>query len=374
MKDCTRQKDPNAAKTIEKQFQYYCGIDIHKKKSYFYIIDNKGKRVFSGNINTNIDDYRELLERYEPDEIQIAIEIGSLTFSYCDLFLEMGISFYIVNTAKHYAIAKSSSKTDKKDAKRLAINLWKDVLPQKVYMPTPEERQLRTLISHRAYYVKQLNRLINVTMAFLATYHIVLTRKALRSHNTWMELDEKIKASDNRILKHLFSHAYQDFLFSCQCMDETEELLLELVGERKEFIEKYDLLLSIPGVGTITAIMVICMAGNIDRFQNVRQFVKYLGLAPKVRDSGGKQYGSRKITKEGNGLLRGYLGQCTLGMMRTRKLEALPLQKWHNTVKKRRGWKKARVAATRKLVHIIFGVLKHETPYNPAMVTLKRLA
>ena len=373
MKDCTRQKEPNA-KAIEKPFQYYCGIDIHKKKSYFYIINNKGKRVFSGNINTEMDDYRELLEQYEPDEIQIAIEIGSLTFSYCDLFLEMGISFYIVNTAKHYAIAKSSSKTDKKDAKRLAINLWKDVLPQKVYMPTPEERQLRILISHRAYYVKQLNRLINTTMAFLATYHIVLNRKALRSHKTWMELDEKIKAGDNRILEHLFSHAYQDFHFSCQCTDETEELLLELVEERKEFTEKYDLLLSIPGVGTITAVTVICMAGNIDRFQNVRQFVKYLGLAPKVRDSGGKQYGSRKITKEGNGNLRGYLGQCTLGMIRTKKPEALPLQNWHETVKKKRGWKKARVAATRKLVHIIFGVLKHETLYNPAKVTLKRLA
>ena len=372
MKDCTRQKEPES-KNTEKLFQYYCGIDIHKKKSYLYIIDNKGKRVFSANIDTKIESYRKVLEQYDPDEIQIAIEIGSLTFSYCDLFLEMGISFHIVNTAKHYAIAKSNSKTDKKDAKRLAINLWKDVLPQKVYMPTPEERQLRILISHRAYYVRQLNRLINTTMACLSTYHLVLNRKALRSYNTWLKLDKEIKSSDNRILKHLFSHAYEDFHFIHQCIGETEELLIELIKESKEFIEKFDLLLSIPGVGVITAITVICMAGNIDRFQNVRQFVKYLGLAPKVRDSGGKQYGSRKITKEGNGNLRGYLGQCTLGMIRTKRLEALPLQSWYETVKKKRGWKKARVATTRKLAHIIFGVLKHETPYNPAMVTLKRL-
>lgn len=377
MKNCTRQKEPDAKtieKIIEKSFQYYCGIDIHKKKSFFYIIDNKGRKVFSANIDTSFEAYRNLLEKFEPDEIQIAIEIGGLTFTYCELFLEMGISFHIVNTVKHYAIAKSTSKTDKKDAKRLAINLWKDVLPQKVYMPTPEERELRQLVNHRAAYIKQENRIINTTMAILASHQIVLTRKALRSYETWGKIADKIKDSDQRVLKNIFFHSWKEMHQLWEFTTETETMLMNLIEENKEFTAKYNLLNSIPGVGFITAITVIGLAGNIDRFQNVRQFAKYLGLAPKVRDSGGKQYGNRKITKEGNGLLRGYLGQCTLAMIRTKKESARPLQEWHEAVKKRRGWKKGRVAATRKLAHIIFGVLKFEMPYDPTKVTLKRLA
>lgn len=373
MKDCTRQKEPKS-KNTEKLFQYYCGIDIHKKKSYFYIIDNKGKRVFSGNIDTRIESYRKLLDQFDPEGIQIAIEIGSLTFTYCELFVEMGISFHIVNTSKHYAIAKSNSKTDRKDAKRLAINLWKDVLPQKVYMPTREERQLRVLISHRAYYVRQQNRLVNKTMAILAGYRIVLKRKELRKYEVWTKLEEQIKAGDNRILKHIFPQAWEEMHRIWECITKTEELLMELIQESKEFTKKYNLLLSIPGVGFISAVTIICIAGNINRFQNVRQFAKYLGLAPKVRDSGGKQYGSRKITKEGNGLLRGYLGQCVLAMIRTKDIEAIALQEWYERVKKKRGWKKGKVAAARKLAHIAFGVLKHETPYSATLVTIKKLA
>ena len=364
MKNCTKKNN----KAVKNNYEYFCGIDIHKKKSYVYIVDNNGNRVLSKNISTTKTEYTKLFSQFDSSAIQVAIEIGSITFTYCDLFNNLGIDYHIVNTTTHLAIATSTKKTDKNDAKRLAINLWKEVLPEQVYMPTKEERELRILITHRSRYVKQQTRLINKTMAFLSNYDIVLKRKQLKSHETWEKLEKQIMEGDNNVLKLLFKKAFKEMYFLWETITELEELLLSLVKNNKEFYEKYQLLTSIPGVAFVTAITIIGIVGDISRFDNVRQFASYLGLCPKVRDSGGKQYGSRKITKRGNGLLRGYLCQGVISMLNSKKPEAIPLQTIYDGLKKRRGWKKARVAMSRKYSHIIFGILKYGKPYNPAMV------
>lgn len=369
MKDFTRKND-----LIQERKKYYCGIDIHKKKSYFYIIDDKGDRVLSKNIKTSRKEYEELLQNFIETELHIAIEVGILTFSYCELFSEMGFDYHIVNTLKHTAISKSSNKTDKNDAKRLAINLWKDVLPEKVYMPTKEERELRILVHLRSNYVKSQTRLLNSTMALLSSYGIVLKKKELKKYKVWEKLEEKIMESESEVLKLAFSKAFKEYHFLLESISDTEELIYKLIYSNKDFKKKYELLITIPGVSLIIASTVIALVGDINRFKNVKQFVKYLGLTPKVRDSGGKQYGSRKITKQGYGLLRGYLCQGAISISGSKKEQVIPLKTWYEKTKSRRGWQKARIAMTRKLGHIIFGVLRHGKKYNPKMVTLTKSA
>jgi transposase len=115
--------------------KFYSGVDLHKKKSYLYVIDIKGDKVSSKEIATTQKDFETFFSPYVPSGIFVAVEISSLTFWLCDVLYAMGIEVYVVNTLENHYLSRSVKKTDKEDARKLAIQLWKDILPNPVYIP-----------------------------------------------------------------------------------------------------------------------------------------------------------------------------------------------------------------------------------------------
>jgi transposase len=130
-----------------------------------------------------------------------------------------------------------------------------------------------------------------------------------------------------------------------------------------------DLLESIPGIGLMTISAIIAYMGDISRFHDSRSVCSYFGLVPRVRESGEQKGGSR-ITKCGNSLLRGYLLQGALTILRYKsKPETIGFIDFYTGIKIRRGWKKARVALARKLLSVAFGVIKHHQCFDPKKMT-----
>ena len=72
----------------------------------------------------------------------------------------------------------------------------------------------------------------------------------------------------------------------------------------------------------------------------------------------------------GNSLLRGYLTQVAVAVLRSRCTDALPLQFWYERLRKKKGWRTARVALARKMTAIAFGVLKTNRPFDPGMISI----
>lgn len=116
----------------------YGGIDLHKSRSVIYLMDEFEKRVASKSILTNHERFEDFFSPYlETFQITVAIETGNLTFWLCDVLHSMGINTYVVNTLLNKAIAESSKKTDKRDARTLTLQLKKRMLPERVYEPIP---------------------------------------------------------------------------------------------------------------------------------------------------------------------------------------------------------------------------------------------
>ncbi len=121
-------------------------------------------------------------------------------------------------------------------------------------------------------------------------------------------------------------------------------------------MEEYHLLTSIPGVGDITASVIIAEISNIDRFSNPRKLVAYAGVDPEVYSSGRFTASSNRISKRGSRQLRRALFmavKCGLrGRMNT------PLQAFYD--KKRaegKPFKVAVMACANKLIHWIYAML-----------------
>src|SRR5271165_3013069 len=124
-----------------------------------------------------------------------------------------------------------------------------------------------------------------------------------------------------------------------------------------------EILMTAPGVGPVTAEVVLSELGDISRFRNAKTVCAYAGLVPVVRQSGERKSKDMKITKEGSGLLRWALVEAAWRLVgNSPKWAALFARLMHRSGKKR-----AIVAVARKLLCVLYAMLKTSTPYQPMM-------
>ena len=124
--------------------------------------------------------------------------------------------------------------------------------------------------------------------------------------------------------------------------------------------EAREILKTAPGVGPVTAEVVLSELGDISRFRNAKAVCAYAGLVPVVRQSGERKSKDLKITKEGSGLLRWALVEAAWRLVgNSPKWAALFARLMHRSGKKR-----AIVAVARKLLCVLYAMLRTSTPYK----------
>ena len=142
--------------------------------------------------------------------------------------------------------------------------------------------------------------------------------------------------------------------------------LLAMTKKIKAFVAKAParekearaILKTAPGVGFVTAEVVLSELGDVSRFRNAKAVCAYAGLVPAVRQSGGKKSKDLHITKEGSGLLRWALVESAWRLVKSSpKWSAL-----YSRLKKRCGSKRAIVAVARKL---LVRALRHAQDVDP---------
>ena len=144
--------------------------------------------------------------------------------------------------------------------------------------------------------------------------------------------------------------------------------ILALTKKIKAFIVKAPnreketraILKTAPGVGFVTAEVIVSEVGDVSRFRNAKAICAYAGLVPTVRQTGGKKSKDLRITKEGSGLLRWALVESAWRLVKTSP-------KWSaffSQLRKRSGSKRAIVAVARKLLCVLYAMLKTSTPYK----------
>jgi len=129
-------------------------------------------------------------------------------------------------------------------------------------------------------------------------------------------------------------------------------------------------LMTIPGVGLLSAATFVAVVGDVRRFPSARRLVGYLGLDPRVRQSGSSAARMGHISKEGPSSARAALCEAAHAALRSPG----PLRAFGGRIAARRGRQVAVVAVARKLATIAWQLLRSGEDYaysNPAQVRLK---
>jgi transposase len=269
----------------------------------------------------------------------------------------------VANAQEVRAISHARVKSDRFDARTLANLLGAGML-ESVWVPDPETQGLRRRVARRASLVRQRTRAKNEVHATLA--RSLLGRSPLSDlfgakGRAWLEAQELGSEEAETV---------------AGCLRQVDFLDGE-IGEIDTKLAKWAVssadakrLMSIPGVGAAVAVTLMAAIGDVSRFPTQRQLVAYLGLDPKVRQSGEQAPRHGRISKRGNAQARSALVEAAWMALRNPG----PLRAFGERVRARRGAQVAAVAVARKLACLAWQLLSKEEDYafaQPAKVRAK---
>jgi transposase len=334
----------------------FVGIDLHKKTIVLCIVD-QGKKVLQ----------RARFLCAEPERIrkffgdlgpfQAVIE-ATASYEWLVAILEpLAERIVLAHPGKLRVIAESVNKSDKLDAQVLAEFLALDLIP-KAYRPSPREREHRILVRHRVSMRRRVAQLKVKIRRVLANYNA--DRRDLFTAAGAKHLAEvTVTAADRFVLDQFLAalkHAEQQ-------LKEAQARLRQFAKESpaKEQ-EARAILRSAPGVGEVVSEVILAELGSWSRFGSAKKVIAYAGLAPGRRESAGKGK-DLGISKQGSSLLRWVMVQAAWQAVRA----SLKWQAVYEQLKKRRGQRKAIVAVARRLLTVLFTLLRTGQAYRFAV-------
>lgn len=332
----------------------FVGVDLHKKTIVLCVVNQARKvlhrRTFACcQVEAIVAFFREL------GPFRVAVEATASYEWFVELIEPLAQKVVLANPKKLRVIAESTKKTDKIDAQVLAEFLALDMIPE-AHRPTPRVREHRALVRHRQYLKQSATALKNKMRRIFGNYNV--DRKDLFTAAGWEETVKAVKlsASDRFVLDQL--HANWKFL---------EGQLHDLAKRLKEFAaaappreaEARAKLATIRGVGPVTVDVVVSELGDVSRFKSSPAVTAYAGLAPRVRQSAGKRK-DLGITKEGSPLLRWALVEAAWRVIR----QSAAWARIYDRIKTRAGAKRAIVAVARRLLCVMYAMLRDGTNYD----------
>ena len=144
-----------------------------------------------------------------------------------------------------------------------------------------------------------------------------------------------------------------------------DQVIEDAIGQDKDLQTRHDLLISVPGIGTHTAAVILCELPGPEVLRTAREAAAYAGLNPSHRQSGSSLDAPSRISRIGNATLRAALYFPALAAIRWNPLVLRQRLKDQGRLKP----KQIVGAAMRKLLHLCFGVLKTGKPFDPDHAT-----
>jgi len=332
----------------------YIGMDVHDRYCQVAILDDNTDNPEECRIRTERAELEEFAREHEG--AQAAIEATrNYWFVYDCLEPELDVS--VSNPHETGLIGDQKVKSDRLDAKRLAVLLRVDALATS-YIPPDEFREARKLVRRRKALVDDRTAAKNRVRSALADRGITYDGDLFGQTGREFLADEELplSAADRHII--------EADLAVIETLDLIIERLQDEIDEIAATWEETQLLMTIPGIGPVLSVTIVAEIGEIERFDNKKQVVSYAGLDPRVRQSGEKET-TDAITKEGPPVLRWALGQAALNVV---KYDSY-LGNFHTRMKNRKHNQKALVATARKLLVSMYAMLTKQEEYDPPKAT-----
>jgi len=324
----------------------HVGVDLHQRFCYITALEARGKMIQAGPVTNEKLALRKYFRQFRGQAVQVAVEACGFWPAFREVVEPEVKRLVLVHPQRVKAIASAKLKNDRVDSQTLAHLLRCDLLPES-WKADRETQARRQQVRLRATLVRQGTRLKNQV-------HAVLHQQGLRSPVTdlfgkrgrwWLagvKLPAQARESVNVCLRLLDGYS-----------EEIQKQNLQL-SEKAKRDARVEWLLTIPGIGERSAMMVLAEIGDIGRFHDADALCSYAGLVPRVRESAGKA-ARGGITRQGSPWLRWMMVEAA--QVATRSSPAA--RRYYEKLLRKKHKHVARVALARKLLIAVY-VLLHD--------------
>jgi transposase len=336
------------------------GLDVHRDFCVVAICEDG--EVRSGARVPSTPEGLELLGQSLVRSDRVALEVTGSCWEVARI-LEPHVDRVVVVSPDDTGITRARAKTDRLDARALARLLWSGEL-EPVWMPDERCRVLRRRLARREQLVHSRTRTKN-------EIHAVLQRRLQgkppcsdlfgvkgRRWLAGLELPLEERESVDAGIRHI------------EFLDSEIAAVERLVAQQALGWPEIRRLMTVPGVNLICAATFIAAIGHAGRFLTSRKLVAYLGLDPRVRQSGEAPARSGRISKRGSASARWALVEAAWSVVG----QPGPLRAFYDRTRARRGHGKAIVATARKLAILFWCMLSRGEDYahqQPSLTKMK---
>jgi transposase len=334
------------------------GLDVHRDFCEVAIVEG-GEVRSAGRIETTPATL-ELFAQSLCASDRVVLEVTGNAWEIARI-LEPHVGRVLVVHPGDTGIRQARAKTDRLDARALAKLLAAGSLDG-LWMPDEQTRALRRRLARRSQLVRARTRAKNECHAVLVRRLIkkpaVSDLFGLAGRNWLREVDLPVEERET----------VDGCLRQIEFLDQEIAAVEQQVARDALGSSQVKRLMTVPGVNAIVAATFLAAVGDVGRFPGQRQLVGYLGLDPRVRQSGSTPATHGRISKKGSASARHALVEASWSVVR----QPGPLHAFYQRIRARRGHQVAVVAAARKLACLFWCMLTRGEDYAFQQPSLTR--
>jgi len=336
--------------------EYFAGLDVSMKETHICVVDGDGEIVLQANAASSAEMIAAELAK-APACRRVVFETGRMAPMLYHGLCERGVPVVCIESRQAYQALKSlaTHKTDRNDARGLA-HLARTGFFKPTHVKSLPAHAVRSLIIARKKLVGQRLMLENQIRGLAVVFGVRLPRGLSPAF-----IKQALRASEgidglSAAMRGLIA-ARAAVLSAVASIDADLKRMARASDACRQ-------LMTIPGVGHITALAFMAAVDDPERFRRSRDIGAYLGLVPRRYQSGEIDY-TGSISKCGDRRVRTLLYEAA-NVMLTRYKGALKLKDWALAIARRSTMRKARIALARRLAIIMHAMLRHGTEFKPA--------
>ena len=328
---------------------YYVGLDIHKAFTLGVIKDKEGNELRKEKFENTSEEFDLFLDGFPSDKTEIVMESTCIWEYLYEMLESKGYKVKLANPLKTKAIAYAKIKTDAIDASTLA-DLLRANLVAESYIPKKDKRDLREVVRQRKAIVKGRTQIKNKIHAILMRRGIKIPYASLCPRAISL-LKETIDSDD---MMNCYLGILKEQNNQLRFIDKNIE---KLSNQNSDAL----LLKTIPGIGSIRSMEIIAEIAEINRFSDAASLCCFAGLVPSIKQSGNTLRFGRLI-KQANHTLKNALIESSWIAVRTKEMN--PIKFHYLRLKDAKGKQRAICATARKMLCIIYAMLKKKEEFR----------
>jgi transposase len=326
----------------------YLALDLHKAYIYGGEWEPEAKKVRHFRVPNTREGWEELRKRLDRNS-HIAVEATGNVFELYD-FLRPDVADIVVANPLELKRLGSGRHTDRVDVDRLVHMLLLGTVPP-VWVPPEPVRSVRRLLRYRERLVSNRRRYINQVKAVLRRGGIVLPAEA--------DVREAVAQSTLRSLPWADRTLVHSALRHIRQLDREIDDLDAAIARTAAHTRAVRLVLTLTGLGPVAATALWAVIGDPHRFRHGKQVARYMGLDPRVTQSGEEDHRGH-ISKQGNRMLRSLLVEAAHSVARH---DPGPLGQFYRRKVRQLGTAKAIVALARKIAVVAWALMRTGRAY-----------